>query len=454
MSTCKVFVPYGALGFGISEEAFEGGIALGPDIIASDAGSTDSGPYYLGTGNSKYSREAIKRDMRMMLVAANKASIPVAVGSSGTCGTDKGVDDLAEICREICQEEGINAKLTKIYTQQSPETMKKKFREGKIKPLDGAPEIDEAVFDEFTNIVALCGAEPFMKALAEGADIIICGRATDTAIIASYPMLKQCGEAASWHGAKTCECGCVCTTVPTDGGVFLTVESDSFTVQATAPSAQCTPYTISAHLLYENSDPIRLVEPGVVVDTSACTYEQLPGGKVLVKNTKIEKMPKYTMKLEGVSAGSYQTIILMGIRDREIMKKPDIWIENLSEFMTKKLDKLGFAPATYSFSLRAYGWNAVYGGEVPAGYVPNEIGILLTITAETQALATKIAKTFNPTLFHFPLDWNKQMPSFAYPFSPAEIERGRIYEFRLHHVVEIDDPLELVRFENVMIQGK
>ncbi len=40
-----------------------------------------------------------------------------------------------------------------------------------------------------------------------------------------------------------------------------------------------------------------------------------------------------------------------------------------------------------------------------------------------------------------------ELPSYGFPFSPAEIERGRVYEFRLNHVVEVDDPLELVRTE-------
>ena len=50
MNTCRVFVPYGALGTGIAEESFDAGGRMKPDVIACDAGSTDSGPYYLGTG--------------------------------------------------------------------------------------------------------------------------------------------------------------------------------------------------------------------------------------------------------------------------------------------------------------------------------------------------------------------------------------------------------------------
>lgn len=39
------------------------------------------------------------------------------------------------------------------------------------------------------------------------------------------------------------------------------------------------------------------------------------------------------------------------------------------------------------------------------------------------------------------------MPSFGFAFSPAEIERGKIYEFKLYHTVSLEDPLELVTFQ-------
>lgn len=445
MKVCKVFVPFGALGTGITAEAFAKGIELGPDIISADAGSTDSGPYYLGNGKAKYAREAVKNDMRMMVVAANILSIPITIGTSGTCGVDSCVDELEEICREICVEENITAKIAKIYTQQSPQLLKKKYLEGKIKPLPAAPVIDEKVFEECSNIVALAGVEPFIQALREGADIVLCGRATDTAVIAAMPIMMGCNEAAAWHGAKTAECGCLCTTNPAGGGVFLTVDEEGFSVEATAPDSTCSVYSVSAHLLYENSDPFYLVEPGVVINTTESKYQQMENGKVYVTNTKLTRSPQYTMKLEGAAMAGYQTISLVGIRDRDVMKDPEAWITALAKYTEKKLLKLGFDPAAYSYNLKPYGWNAVDGSPVPEGYIPNEIGLILSVTAQTQELATRVAKVFNPHLLHFPIHMDKQLPSFAFPYSPAEIERGKIFEFKLYHVVEVDDPLELVQ---------
>ena len=50
----RVLVPSGVLGLEFSKEALQRGLANNPDIIAIDGGSTDSGPYYLGTANSKW----------------------------------------------------------------------------------------------------------------------------------------------------------------------------------------------------------------------------------------------------------------------------------------------------------------------------------------------------------------------------------------------------------------
>jgi hypothetical protein len=77
--------------------------------------------------------------------------------------------------------------------------------------------------------------------------------------------------------------------------------------------------------------------------------------------------------------------------------------------------------------------------------------LLLVVTAPTQDLATRIAKACNPLFFHFPLDKGIPLPSYGFPFSPAEIERGQVYEFKLNHIVEVDDPLELVRMDWVVL---
>lgn len=72
-----------------------------------------------------------------------------------------------------------------------------------------------------------------------------------------------------------------------------------------------------------------------------------------------------------------------------------------------------------------HGWNAVSDIDRGEGtHIPVEIGLMLVVTAETQELAPKVAKVFNPLLLHHPVNQNEQLPSFAFPFSPAKLEQG------------------------------
>ena len=72
----RVLVPSGVLGLGFDPDALARGVAANPDIIAIDGGSTDSGPFYLGTGTSKYSRSVCRDEWRQLLEARATAGVP------------------------------------------------------------------------------------------------------------------------------------------------------------------------------------------------------------------------------------------------------------------------------------------------------------------------------------------------------------------------------------------
>jgi len=46
---------------------------------------------------------------------------------------------------------------------------------------------------------------------------------------------------------------------------------------------------------------------------------------------------------------------------------------------------------------------------------------------------------------HFPLTAEDPLPSFAFPFSPAEVELGQQFEFKLNHVVHLNTPYDFSR---------
>ena len=92
--------------------------------------------------------------------------------------------------------------------------------------------------------------------------------------------------------------------------------------------------------------------------------------------------------------------------------------------------------------------SAIWSGERE---IPPRVGALLIVTAATQSMANEIAKLINPFLLHFPLSANEELPTFAFPYSPAETERGQAFEFRLNHVMAVDDPMEPFSLETFEI---
>jgi hypothetical protein len=116
----RVLVPTGALGITFDRTALARGVAAKPDIIAVDGGSTDSGPFSLGSGTSKYSRAATKSEWRDLMLARAEVGVPLVIGTSGTCGTDTMVDWMFEITRELAAELGQRLRVTRLYSSQPP----------------------------------------------------------------------------------------------------------------------------------------------------------------------------------------------------------------------------------------------------------------------------------------------------------------------------------------------
>ncbi|MGH1560845.1 hypothetical protein ACRAWD_30445 [Caulobacter segnis] len=139
--------------------------------------------------------------------------------------------------------------------------------------------------------------------------------------------------------------------------------------------------------------------------------------------------------------------MLIGIQDPDVLANIDTFHDNLLEALNQRVRAtIGAAAGDFHISLRLYGWNAVSGDKPPEGAPPpREVGVLFVATADTQEMASQIAKACNPYFFHYPLFMDRELPSYGFAFTPADIDRGPVFEFKLNHVVEVDDPLELVR---------
>lgn len=444
----KVLIPSGALGLNYDAEALQRGIAAKPDIIAIDGGSTDSGPSYLGRGVSKYARGSTKIEWAGLMKARAEAGCPLVIGTAGTCGTDSAVDWMLEMTQEIAAEQGVPVKIAVLRSSQDPSRISAALEEDRVQPLPNAPEIDASRIESCTNIVALAGAEQITHALDSGADIVIAGRTTDTAIIAALPLQKGCHPGAAWHGAKIGECGALCATNPQSGVVMIDFDATGFTVTPLADGARATPHTVSAHMLYENADPFILHEPGGYLDVTDATYEALDDTSVRVVGSKWVPSDRFTVKLEGARCVGFQTVIMALLRDVRYVANAQIWADDIvQKARAKACDRLGLAPKDFTLEIRLIGQSASFGPLETHAVQPTEVGATAIITAQTASLSQEIAKLLNPYLLHHPLTQDEEVPTFAFLFSPPEMPRGEIYEFALNHVLTLDNPMDAFSLE-------
>lgn len=442
----RVLIPSGALGLNYDKTALQRGIDARPDIIAIDGGSTDSGPSYLGRGVSKYARASVKIEWAGLMDARAQAGCPLVIGTSGTCGADSAVDWMLDITREIAAEQGRPLKVAVLRSGQDPHVIADAFDTGKITPLANAPDIGVETIKSCTNIVALAGAEQIETALNTGADVIIAGRTTDTAIIAALPLMRGCHAGGAWHGAKIGECGAISTTNPQSGVIMVEFDDQGFTISPLADNAHATPHTVSAHMLYENADPFILYEPGGYLDVTRANYQALDGSRVRVTGSKWVPTNPYTVKLEGARAVGFQMVALSLLRDRHYVRYAQDWADDIiAKCSAKAQDRLG--TDAFKIEIRLIGQSASFGSLETRTSDPVELGALAFITAPTEAAAGEIAKMLNPYLLHHQLTEEEAMPTFAFVSSPPEMNRGEIYEFALNHVLALDNPMDAFKLE-------
>jgi hypothetical protein len=444
----KIYVPQGSLGTGMFADEADYALAWGAQAMALDAGSTDAGAAYLAKGESKNDRGSVKRDLGILMDAQRKAGIPLLIGTAAQAGGNKNVDWTRDLALEIAREKGYAPKIAVLYSEQSPEVMKRKLAEGKIANLPPLGDLEVETIDNCLHIVALMGPEPYQKALDAGADIIIGGRTSDPAVIAAFALWKGAPAGPSWHAGKVAECGGQVTSANSGNrGLLIEIHRDGFDAEPAASHLTIPVNNVSAHLLYENKSPWRLTEPGGELDVTACQYHQISETKVRVTGSAWDPKP-YTMKIEGATGDKFQTLLLVGIADPKALAEPEVLHDHMLLRLSERVKSaLGLDPDEYDISLRLYGYNGVTGFTPADDTPPKEIGMLGVFTAKTQELAHEIAKACNPYFFHMPVRLNDAQPSYGWAFTPGEIDRGPVYEFVLNHVVSVEDPMELVRLE-------
>ena len=449
--------PVGSLGGGISSPALDEALAQTPHFIACDAGTTDAGPFSLGMGIPAFPREAVKRDLSLMLRAGRKANIPVIIGSAGTAGGDVHVDWVLEIAREIATEHHLTLRTAAIYAEQDKAYLKRLLHQNRIRPLDPAPPISDSIIDSSSRIVGMMGVEPLQQAISDGANFVLAGRCSDSALFAAIPLMQGFPPGLAWHAGKVSECGTLVCEALGKGVIFTTISQDEITIRPYGDGLRCTPQSVAAHSLYENSNPYLHRECSGTFDLTNSSFEAIDEVTVRIRGSEFTSEP-YTVKLEGAALVGYQSIIVGGIRDPYIIRQLDRWLagvrgyidESVSHVLSDHADR-----SSCSIDFHIYGINAVMGCLEPdPKHLPHEVGIVLEATAPTQDLAHKLAQLSRQPLLHYPTkEWAGSITAFACLHNPAVIDRGPVYRFTLNHIAVPSTPVEMFRTHFIDLCG-
>lgn len=440
MKECRFIAASGMLGIGINEESLVEALKLDPHFIASDAGTTDAGPFALGMGVSAFPRAAIYRDLAILMRHARPRKIPVLIGSVGTGGADVHVDWVLDIAAEVAREEGLSLKVAAIRSEQSKDFLVEQLEQCKIQALDPAPPLDADRIRRSTRIVAMMGVEPLQAALAEGVDLIVAGRCSDSALFAAMPIQMGLPPGLAWHAGKVVECGQSACEKPTHGVIVGHVREDEVVIHPVGAGLRCTPQSVAAHSLYENANPFRFVEASGVLDLSESTYEQLDDISVRIRGSGFDHADRYTVKLEGAELVGYQSILIGGIRDPFILGEFDAWLDQVKGRVRASVERV-FGRSIEALGARidyhCYGRDGVMGRLEPhRDRVPHEVGIVVEATAPDQATATALAQLTRQPLLHQPTTkWKGSITGFACLHNPSTIDRGPVYTFNLNHVL-------------------
>jgi hypothetical protein len=441
----RLLAATGCIGYGFTELALEAALARGVEVIAADAGSSDPGPYYLGEGKPFVSLRATERDLRLLLKAARRLGVPLIIGSAGGGGGTPHVALTRAIIERVAREEGLSFRLAVIEAEPPREFILQKLRAGRTAPLGPVPALDEATVTGATRIVAMMGTAPLQAALAAGADVVLAGRCSDSALYAAVPLARGFDAGLAWHLGKTIECGGAIVRPKTGQDCVIgTLRHDHFEIEPAHPDKRCTPESVASHTMYENPSPYEVLEPSGLVDTRASRYLALDARRVRVDGSVFRPADRYTVKLEGVTLCGHRAVFTAGIRDPGLIRQIRPFTEHIQQRVQDEVATLGIDPASYTLTIRRYGLDAVLGPSETATTEPHEIGLMLDVVAASPDDAATVLAKARYAAMHTEFEGRLcTAGNLAVPFAPSDAAVGPAYRFSVWHTMELDDPLEI-----------
>lgn len=428
----------GQLGYGIPTEPLQEGMRRKPDLIGCDMGSIDIGPYYLGSGSMAVSREAAKRDLRKVLIAARSVDAPLVIGSAGSAGAAPHLLQTLDIVKEIAREDNLHFNLASISADIPKSVVRHAISQGRIVPMDGMILLSDDAVDAATHVVAQMGNEMVQKALVNDADVVVAGRACDTGIFAAMPILLGFPSGLAIHLAKIVECASLCCVPGGRDAILATLDDTGFELESMSPARAATPDSVAAHSLYEQADPYSIHEPCGRVDLQNVSYSAIDERRTYVTGARFEPAAIQRVKLEGARHIGERAILFCANADPRFIEKRELIAKGVEKIVENLVCEE--QPRDYQLFFRFYGINGVMASYSDSIKVPNEIGIVVECVAPTPERAMSVLRTTKQYLLHYGYEGRLSTAgNLAFPFTPPEVTVGSAYEFNIYHLMEVQD---------------
>ncbi|KAI7767260.1 hypothetical protein LZL87_009662 [Fusarium oxysporum] len=457
---CQIITPVGMLGYGFDEalthyelsRLVPNGI---PTAIILDSGSTDSGPQKLALGSMSCPRSAYAKDLAKLLRLVHTFRVPLIFGSAGGDGTDEHVKIMGEIIEEIAAEEenkDYAFNTVSLFSNINKATILDRLKQGRLTGCGPCvPPATEFEINESLRVVAQMGYEPFFDAMTANPDfnIIIGGRAYDPSPYVAfcvYQLTRQSNHLSVeelhsrlggfYHMGKILECGGQCSFPKSHGAVATVYENGLFDVRPTDPESMCTPLSVAAHTLYENTRPDVLRGPGGSVHLDNSKYEQLSDGKSVrvsgsvYLSSEADGKP-YQLKLEAARIVGYRSMFMGSITDHILVSQIDKLLARVKAYVDQQHPEI------------AGQWNLdfhVYGKDQYTHAGPGQLFIVAEALAPTQQFANSIASKARVGMIHAPYPGQKATAgNFGFGLGGLmEIELGPCAEFSLYHLMDLE----------------
>ncbi|MCC6531926.1 MAG: acyclic terpene utilization AtuA family protein [Burkholderiales bacterium] len=446
----RVLAASGQLGYGVPEPTLAAGLARKPHVLGADMGSIDPGPAYLGGGIMGTSPAVTRADLTKVLRGARALNIPLLIGTAGTAGARPHLEATLQIVRDIARAEGMHFRLASIRADMPRDLVKAAIRAGRVQPIGAIGDLTTADVDQAAHLVGQMGIEAFQRALRADADVVIAGRACDTAVFAAIPAALGYPMGPTMHMSKIIECCSICCVPGGRDPLLGTLEGESFILDSMNSERHATPMSVAAHSLYEQSDPYVVREPEGSLLVDAARYEALDAHRTRVSGARWEPAQQLSVKIEGAVRIGERAVVLAASADPRVIANIDAILAGVEKTVRELAPHSGSEP--YRLHYRVYGIDGVFDWKRAPEPLPREIFILVECIAASADEAKSVATVFKQYMLHHGFPGRLSTGgNLAFPFTPPELAAGTAYRFNAYHVMDVDalEPLFPVEIETL-----